>query len=80
MASKTITSLVDDLDGSEATETIRFALADTEYEIDLSDSNADRFRNSLDEFVAHARKVGRRRSKGSGSTRADKNQIAAMRQ
>jgi len=45
-------------DGSNATQTVRFALDGVEYEIDLSDRNANRLRNSFEEFVRHARKVG----------------------
>ena len=36
MASKTITTLVDDVDGSEADETIQFSIDGTTWEIDLS--------------------------------------------
>jgi hypothetical protein len=61
MVSKVITRLEDDLDGSEAAETIQFMVDNVEYEIDLSEPNANRFRNSFSEFVSHARKVGGRR-------------------
>jgi hypothetical protein len=36
MATRTITSLVDDADGSEAQETVELGLEGTTYEIDLS--------------------------------------------
>jgi hypothetical protein len=39
------------------TQTIRFAIDGTNNEIDLSDHNANRFRNNVAEFVRHARKV-----------------------
>jgi Lsr2 len=61
MATKVLTTLQDDIDGSDATQTIRFALDGVEYEIDVSDRNANRLRNSLGEFIAHGRKVGGRR-------------------
>ena len=81
MATRIVTELHDDIDGSDATQTIRFALDGVEYEIDVSDRNANRLRNSLAEFVGHARKVGRRRGpKATTSGRADKSQTGAMRE
>jgi nucleoid-associated protein Lsr2 len=63
MATKVLRTLQDDIDGSDATQTIRFALDGIEYEIDVSDRNANRLRNSLGDFVAHGRKVGGRRAR-----------------
>ena len=68
MATKVLTTLQDDIDGSDATQTIRFALDGIEYEIDVSDRNANRLRNSLSEFIAHGRKVGGRRGRKSASS------------
>lgn len=65
MAQKVETRLVDDLDGSEAVETVRFALEGRQYEIDLSADNATRLRDSLADFVASARRAG-----GSGARSA----------
>lgn len=58
MASKTTVLLVDDLDGGEAAESIRFALDGVEYEIDLSEENAQDFRDSMGAYVEHGRRVG----------------------
>ncbi|HEX8510001.1 MAG TPA: Lsr2 family protein [Propionibacteriaceae bacterium] len=55
---KLVTQLVDDLDGGEADETVSFALDGRSYEIDLSRENATLLRKALDEYVAHARKLG----------------------
>jgi nucleoid-associated protein Lsr2 len=63
MATKVLTTLQDDIDGSDATQTVRFALDGVEYEIDVSDRNANRLRNSLSEFIAHGRRVGGRRGR-----------------
>ena len=63
MATKVLTTLQDDIDGTDATQTIRFALDGVEYEIDVSDRNANRLRNSLSEFIAHGRRVGGRRER-----------------
>ena len=68
MATKVLTTLQDDIDGSDATQTIRFALDGIEYEIDVSDRNANRLRNSLSDFIAHGRKVGGRRERQSASS------------
>jgi hypothetical protein len=68
MATRVLTSLQDDIDGSDATQTIRFALDGIEYEIDVSDRNANRLRNSLGDFIAHGRKVGGRRARRSTSS------------
>ena len=68
MATKVLRTLQDDIDGSDATQTIRFALDGIEYEIDVSDRNANRLRNSLGDFIAHGRKVGGRRTRKSMSS------------
>ena len=67
MTTKVLTTLQDDIDGSDATQTIRFALDGIEYEIDLSDRNANRLRNGLSEFIARGRKVGGRRVRKSAA-------------
>jgi hypothetical protein len=59
MTTKIAVTLVDDLDGSLAEETVRFGVGGTEYEIDLSKKNARAFRAGLGPFVEHARKGGR---------------------
>lgn len=40
MAQKTVVILSDDLDGSDANETITFGLDGSEYEIDLNEAHA----------------------------------------
>ncbi|MBB5963694.1 histone-like nucleoid-structuring protein Lsr2 [Planomonospora venezuelensis] len=64
--------LIDDLDGGEAKETVAFAIDGTSYEIDLSDENAKRLRDSLEPFRASARRSGTvavPRRKRAGGTR-----------
>lgn len=56
MASRTIVELVDDLDGSEADETVSFGLDGRPYEIDLTAEHAERLRSVLGEWVEHARR------------------------
>jgi hypothetical protein len=63
MAQKVNIVLVDDLDGSEASETVSFGLDGTSYEIDLNDKNADKLRSALAGYVGNARKVAGRRGR-----------------
>jgi len=62
MAQKVLVQLVDDLDGtsSQDVSTVLFGLDGVSYEIDLSDTNAERLRESLQEFVDSARRTGGR--------------------
>ena len=72
MAQKVQVLLVDDLDGSEATETVSFGLDGLSYEIDLSSGNAGELRKELAHYVDHARKSNapaRRRRARSGAGR-----------
>jgi len=55
------TTLIDDLDGTEAMETVSFALDGKSFEIDLSKENANKLRSALRPFVQHARGSQRRR-------------------
>jgi hypothetical protein len=91
MAQQRTVRFVDDLDGSEASGTITFRLDGREYEIDLSDQNADRLRNALEPFVNAARKTGGRSSGGgrgssqrqeleAKSARSNREETAAIRQ
>jgi hypothetical protein len=59
VATRTTVELEDDLEGGPADETLQFRLGTVEYEIDLNESNADRFRAQLAPFVLHARKASR---------------------
>ena len=47
MAKQIIHKLVDDLDGGDADETVKFALDGVQYEIDLSETNADKLRDAI---------------------------------
>jgi hypothetical protein len=54
MAKQIITTLIDDLDGSPADETVEFALDGARYEVDLRAANAKKMRDALYPFVAAA--------------------------
>ncbi|UMG93888.1 Lsr2 family protein [Nocardioides sp. TF02-7] len=67
MAQRVNIVLVDDIDGSDATQTVSFGLDGTSYEIDLNDEHAGELREALATYVGHARKVaGGRRGRGAG--------------
>lgn len=59
MARQVITTLIDDLDGGKAEETVTFAFEGATYEIDLSGKNALKFRKALEPYIAAGTKVGR---------------------
>ena len=77
MAQKVQIILEDDIDGSEATETVSFGLDGTSYEIDLNAKNSAALRDALATYVGHGRKVasggrGRRSSaKGTSAARGE---------
>ena len=66
MAKQTTVTLIDDIDGSEADESVEFTIDGKSYEIDLSSANSARLRDALAPFIAAARRSGGRRS-GSAS-------------
>lgn len=88
MAQKVQVLLVDDLDGGEAEETVKFGIDGTNYEIDLSDSNAHALRDALAQYVGVARKMGRAstvrgvapRNRGASSATSDREQNRAIRE
>jgi hypothetical protein len=59
MARKLEVKLLDDIDGSEADETLKFGLDGTNYEIDVNAKHAEQLRASLAKFVLGARRLGR---------------------
>jgi hypothetical protein len=92
MAQRTIVHLIDDIDETEADETVEFSLDGSRYEIDLSKENAAKLRDALATYIAHGRRVNRS-SAGTGSSRststggrrgtaarADREQTAAIRE
>ncbi|MEU5259060.1 Lsr2 family protein [Amycolatopsis sp. NPDC021455] len=86
MAQRVQVQMVDDLDGSEASQTVPFSLDGVTYEIDLSEDNASALRDELARYVAAARRTGGRKvrlatgqtlagSSGSGTDRERNRQI-----
>jgi hypothetical protein len=70
MAQKTTVQLVDDLDGTASNDinTVTFGLDGVEYEIDLTEDNAESLRKGLADFVTAARRTGGRVKRGFGGT------------
>lgn len=68
MARKVVYQIIDDLDGSVLPdglgETVKFGLDGVEYEIDLSNDNAELLREQLGEYIRKARRVGGRAQRG----------------
>lgn len=77
MARKIEITLVDDVDGTAADETVLFGIDGTQYEIDLSADNAASLRNALAQYVGGARKAGRSKGPSAGRSRASKPQGSA---
>jgi hypothetical protein len=67
VATKTSVILIDDLDGTEAEESVKFTLDGVAYEIDLSSKNAQKLRNAFSQYVDSARRVGGRAARGRAS-------------
>lgn len=73
MATKTVVSVVDDIDGSESAETVTFTYGGTTYEIDLAPKNRDALDAALSPFIKAARSTGpggSRRSRSRGEADA----------
>jgi hypothetical protein len=77
MARKVVTEVTDDIDGSEAVETVTFGYQGKQYEIDLGRKNLDRLDKALSPFIQKARTVRatdggrqRRRRGAAAATRA----------
>lgn len=71
MAQKINVTLVDDIDGTEASETVTFGLDGVGYEIDLSSENAEIMRNDFATWVGAARRVGGRKKNAAAAKRRD---------
>ena len=70
MAQKVHIVLIDDIDQSDAEETVTFGLDGKEFAIDLNKKNARSLRDALAPYVAHARPVSGRGSRRSSSKAA----------
>jgi len=73
VAQKVQVAFIDDVDGSDAAGTVTFGLDGKDYEIDLSEANAQALRDALAPWVGHARRVsGRGSSRGRSGGKASR--------
>jgi hypothetical protein len=79
MAQRTVVQLLDDLDQSEANETVEFGLDGVTYEIDLSEEHAGALRDALGEYIAHAHRTGGRRRASPGGSSGGRGRAATRR-
>jgi nucleoid-associated protein Lsr2 len=79
-----IERLVDDIDGSEATQSVQFGVDGIAFQIDLNDQHAEELRTKLTPFIDVARRIRNEggRTRGAGPRRApsDKDRNSAIRQ
>ncbi len=68
MAQKTIVQFTDDLDGSEASQTVEFGYQGKTYKLDLNDKNAAELEEALAPYIAAAQQAGGG-SRGGGQRR-----------
>ena len=82
MAQKVQVTLVDDIDGGPADETVSFSLDGKAYELDLSSKNAASFRDTLAKYTENARRIGGRSAgrSTSGRRRGGDNRTAQIRE
>jgi hypothetical protein len=80
MAQKVLVQLVDDMDGttSDTVSTVQFGLDGVTYEIDLTDSNAERLRGVFADYVNSGRRTGGRIKRGSASRNGSANNDASQ--
>lgn len=83
MAKKVIERLVDDIDGSAATQSVSFGVDGLVFRIDLNDLHANELRTTLGRYVEVARRVRNEPSRGGSGARhavVDKDRNTAIRQ
>ena len=69
MAKQTVVQMTDDIDGSDATQTVEFSYRGNSYSIDLNDANASDFDDALAPYISAAAKAGSAQSSRSGGRR-----------
>ncbi|MEE1652108.1 Lsr2 family protein [Brachybacterium sp. J144] len=70
MARRTQVTLIDDVDGTEATTTLGFGLDGVTYEIDLNEENATKLREDFAQWTEHGRRTSGRARRGTGAVRS----------
>jgi hypothetical protein len=71
VAQKVQVDLVDDIDGTEASQTVKFGFEGRDYEIDLNEKNAAKLSKFLGPYLENARRIrGRKIRTGRGGQAA----------
>jgi len=78
VAQKVKIILIDDIDGGEADETVRFGLDGVQYEIDLSEAHASELRAALADYTSAARRSSQTKQQRSSAPAPSRNQEAAQ--
>lgn len=79
MAQKVSVELIDDIDGTVATKTVRFSLDGASYAIDLSEKNLAALEKAMSKFVQAARKAPGGRGRARKSTPVSDYPVAEVR-
>ena len=81
MARQVYTRLIDDLDGSEATDTLRFGYEGNEYEVDLCGEHLESFEDFLAPYIEHGRRLPElhRRRRGRSETHRRSRDLSVIR-
>ncbi len=80
MAQRVEITLVDDIDGGKASETVTFSLDGVAYEIDLSDKNARKIRDDFANWTGHARRSGGSRTARKRATATKRTDLGEVRE
>ncbi|MDN5666821.1 MAG: Lsr2 family protein [Renibacterium salmoninarum] len=67
MAKEVITRLIDDIDGSDATQTIQYAFQGRSYEIDLNEKNAAAFTKALSPYIEKSQRTDQPKKPSAGA-------------
>jgi hypothetical protein len=80
MAQKVQILLIDDIDGSDASETVSFGLDGVDYEIDVNEKNALALRSAVLGYAEHGRRLkkGSRKSPGLSPVRVSGSNSTAV--
>ena len=80
VAQEIIVLLKDDIDGTEAVGTTKFAYDGVHYEIDLSEANKAKMDKAMSLFVKSARRTGGRQVAGSKKSKGAKSKAQMIRE
>lgn len=82
VAKETIVRITDDIDGSEAVESVRFGFRGINYNIDLNAKNVAAIEKSFEKWIQHGQKAepGAIRSRQRRASVSNKDQTAAVRE